>query len=140
MGNLNWLLLIGIIILWFTEKNVAWFCIYTFSPNHFIIYGSINSIIVLFIELYALSNLFIKIFSSIALFGIFICGLIFNEIIIIRLWKMDKYTNVEIDKRQKEETKLSMIKTNDNNSSGEFPENSFDSDLSDKRDRISSNL
>ena len=103
------------------------------------VYASINSIIVLFIELIKLSNLYITIFSLVALCAIFICGLIFNEIIIVRLWELDKNTNVEIDKRQKEETKLSMIKINDNNSNGgEFPENSFDSDiLSDKIDRIS---
>ena len=141
--NLNWLIFIGIIILWFIEKYVSWFCIYTFSPNHYTIYASINSIIVLFIELiqfpyFQPSNLFINIFITIALFGIFIFGLIFNEVIIIRLWELEKYTNVEIDKRQKEETKISMIKFNDNNSNGEIPDNSFDSDnLSDKIERIS---
>ena len=144
--SLTCFIFIGIIILWFIEKHIIWFCIYTFSPNHYTIYASINSIIVLFFELIKLSNIrlpdiIIIIFSFIALCAIFICGLIFNEIIIVRLWELDKYTNVEIDKRQKEETKLSMVKYNDNNSNsnGEFPENSFDSDnLSDKIDRISS--
>ena len=145
--NYNWLLLIGIIILWFIEKYVAWYCIYTFSPNHYTIYASINSIVILFIELVIIKiniiNLFVIIISSVALCGIIFCGLIFNEIIIIRLWELEKYTNVEIDKRQKEETKISMIKCNEYNSNYnsnvETPENSFDSDnLSDKRERISS--
>ena len=145
LGHSNWLLLIGIIILWFIEKYISWFCIYTFSPNHFIVYASINSIVLLFIELvirkFSFSNLFIIIFSSVALCGILFCGLIFNEIIIVRLWKLDKYTKVEIDKRQKEETILSMIKYNDNNNNEEFPDNSFNSDnLNDKIDRISSIL
>ena len=143
--KLNCLLFIGIIILWFLERYIVYFCVYTFSPNHYTIYASLNSIIVLFIELTGfpnvkLNNLFIIIFASVTLFGIVICGLIFNEIIIVRLWELDKYTNVEIDRRQKEETKISMIKYNDNMSNGEFPENSFDSDLSDKIERNSTNL
>ena len=138
--NLNCLIFIGIIILWFFERYIVYFCIYTFSPNHYTIYASISSILILFIEVIKLSDVFTIIFSSIALFGIFICGLIFNEIIIVRLWELDKYTNVDIDRRQKEETKISMIKYDDNNSNGEFPDNSFDSDMSDKIERNSTNL
>ena len=58
-------------------------------------------------------------------------GLIFNEIIIIRICELDKYTNVEINKRQKKETNISMARYDDNNN--EYPDNSFDSDnMSDK--------
>ena len=57
--------------------------------------------------------------------------IIFNEIIIIRICELDKYTNVEINKRQKKETNISMARYDDNNN--EYPDNSFDSDnLSDK--------
>ena len=70
-------------------------------------YASINTIVVLFIDVvideFKLENLIIYIFCFIALFGIFICGLIFNEIIIIRFCSMNKYTTKEIMRRQKEE-------------------------------------
>ena len=134
-GDYNWLLFIANIILWFAENYIKWFCIYSFSPNHYTVYASINSIIIIFIEIvvkhFNLKKIMIKIFSLIALCGIFICGLIFNEIIIIRICDLDKYTNVEINNRQKKETNISMVKYNENNS--EYPDNSFDSDnLSDK--------
>jgi len=135
LGDLNWLLFIGNIILWFAENYIKWFCIYSFSPNHYSVYASINSIIIIFIEIvvknFNTDKILIKIFSLIALCGIFICGLIFNEIIIIRICDLDKFTNVEINNRQKKETNISMVKYNENNS--EYPDNSFDSDnLSDK--------
>jgi len=134
-GDLNWLLFIGNIILWFAENYIKWFCIYSFSPNHYSVYASINSIIIIFIEIvvknFNSKKIEIKIFSLIALCGIFICGLIFNEIIIIRICDLDKYTNVEINNRQKNETNISMVKLNENNN--ENPDNSFDSDnMSDK--------
>ena len=138
-GSLNWLYFVGSIILWFAENYIVWFCIYEFSPNHYTVYASINSIIVIFIDIVeqnTFKNLFINILSFVALFIIFICGLIFNEIIIIRLCKMDKYTNVEINKRQKEDTKNSMVKYNENNKN-EIPDNSFDSE--NEKDRFSSN-
>lgn len=136
-GDLNWLLLFGNIILLFGENYIKWFCIYSFSPNHYTVYASINSIIIIFIEIvvknFNLREIFIKIFSLVALCGIFICGLIFNEIIIIRICDLDKYTNVEINNRQKKETEISMVKPDDNNNNNEYPDNSFDSDnLSDK--------
>ena len=37
----NFFIFIGIIILWFIEKYVAWFCIYTFSPNHYTMHASV---------------------------------------------------------------------------------------------------
>ena len=134
-GDYNWLLFIANIILWFAENYIKWFCIYSFSPNHYTVYASINSIIIIFIEIvvkhFNLKKIMIKIFSLIALCGIFICGLIFNEIIIIRICDLDKFTNVEINNRQKKETNISMVKYNENNS--ECPDNSFDSDnMSDK--------
>jgi hypothetical protein len=135
LGDLNWLLFIGNILLWFGENYIKWFCIYSFSPNHYSVYASINSIIIIFIEIVIKKNdfgkFFIKIFSLIALCGIFVCGLIFNEIIIIRICDLDKSTNVEINKRQKKETEISMVKCDEYNN--EYPDNSFDSDnLSDK--------
>ena len=138
-GSFNWLYFVGSIILWFFENYIVWFCIYEFSPNHYTVYASINSIIVIFIDIVeqnTFKNLFINILSFVALFIIFICGLIFNEIIIIRVCKMDKYTNVEINKRQKEDTKISMVKFNENNNN-ENPDNSFDSE--NEKDRFSSN-
>lgn len=117
-GTENWLLLIGNILLFFGENYIKWFCIYTFSPNHYTVYASINSIIILFIELVVknLKHLLIAIFSIVGLCGVLICGLIFNEIIILRICNMDKYTSIEINKRQKEETNISMVKLNSNNS------------------------
>jgi hypothetical protein len=137
----NFLILIGIIILWFAENYIVWFCIYTFSPNHYTIYASINSLSALLQELIKNFKWYLGIPSILALCGIFISGLIFNEIIIIRIFKMEINTNVEINRRQKEETQISMIKFSDSKSdhNNEFPENSFDSDLSNtKLDRNSS--
>ena len=109
-GEYNWviLILISIIILWFTENYVSWFCVYTFSPNHFTIYSSICIILELLFELIGFKEYNVKIIvlcilSVLVLFLIFISSLIFNEILIIRICKMDKNTNVEINKRQKEE-------------------------------------
>ena len=133
--NLNWLLLIGNIILWFGENYIKWFCIYTFSPNHYTVYASINSIIIIFVELvvknFQIKRFIIIIFSFVSLCGILLCGLIFNEIIIIRLFHLDEFTNVEINKRQKKETQISMKKY-DNNNGNEYPDNSFDSGNSDR--------
>ena len=104
---INITLFIVTILVWFIENNLIWFSIYEFSPNHYTVYASINTIVVLFIDVvideFRLENLIIYIFCFIALFGIFICGLIFNEIIIIRFCSMDKYTTKEIMRRQKEE-------------------------------------
>ena len=141
MDKYNFLIFIGIIILWFAENYIVWFCIYTFSPNHYTIYSSINSLSALLQKLIKNFNWYIGIPSILALCGIFISGLIFNEIIIIRIFKMEINTNVEINRRQKEETQISMIKFSDSKSdhNNEFPENSFDSDLSNtKLDRNSS--
>ena len=141
MDKYNFLIFIGIIILWFAENYIVWFCIYTFSPNHYTIYASINSLSALLQELIKNFKWYLGIPSILALCGIFISGLIFNEIIIIRIFKMEINTNVEINRRQKEETQISMIKFSDSKSdhNNEFPENSFDSDLSNtKLDRNSS--
>ena len=141
MDMYNFLIFIGIIILWFAENYIVWFCIYTFSPNHYTIYASINSLSALLQELIKNFKWYLGIPSILALCGIFISGLIFNEIIIIRIFKMEINTNVEINRRQKEETQISMIKFSDSKSdhNNEFPENSFDSDLSNtKLDRNSS--
>jgi hypothetical protein len=137
----NFPYLIGVIILWFAENYITWFCIYTFSPNHYTIYSSINSSTALLQELIRNYKLPVLIPSILALLGIFISGLIFNEIIIIRILKMEKNTNVEINRRQKDETQISMIRYSDSKSdhSNEFPETSFDSDLSNKLDRYSNN-
>lgn len=133
-GTENWLLLIGNILLFFGENYIKWFCIYTFSPNHYTVYASINSIIILFIELVVknLKHLLIAIFSIVGLCGVLICGLIFNEIIILRICNMDKYTSIEINKRQKEETNISMVKLNSNssitNNNNDIRTSSFGSD------------
>ena len=75
-------------------------------------------------------------FSLIALCGIFLCGLIFNEILILRFCNLDQFTKVEINKRQKKETQISMVRyNNSNNNNNENPDNSFDTDnMSDKND------
>jgi hypothetical protein len=97
-------------------------------------YASINSLFAIFMEICIqfitnsskIQNILIFIFSLVFLIIIFLCGLIFNEILIIRLLKMDTYTNVEIDKRQKDEIKISL--TNDINNNNNNPNNSFESD------------
>ena len=138
----QWITLILVIIFWFAENYIVWFCIYTFSPNHFTIYSSINSIAALIMEIYNYTfgennkNILMNLISIpfiIAVFGVFASGLIFNEIFIIRVCNMDKYTKVEINRRQKEETQITMVKYNPTNksnssSSNEFPESSFDSE------------
>ena len=140
------MVLILIIILWFGENFITWFCIYTFSPNHFTTYASINTIAALIMEIYnSISNnnnnnnyyknkefiIFICLSSILALFGVFVSGLIFNEILIIKVCNMDKYTNVEINRRQKEEIEINMVKYNSGNKSNnisECPDSSFESD------------
>ena len=134
------LLLILTVLVWWAENNIMWYSIYELSPNHYTVYASISSIIILFIELvikeFDIHTIFISVFTSVSLCGIFICGLIFNEIIIIRICGMDKYTNVEINKRQKLETINSLTKFN-----CELPETSFDNDSIDGRiSRSSSTL
>ena len=138
----QWITLILVIIFWFAENYIVWFCIYTFSPNHFTIYSSINSIAALIMEIYNYTfvennkNILMNLISIpfiIAVFGVFASGLIFNEIFIIRVCNMDQYTKVEINRRQKEETQITMVKYNSTNksnssSSNEFPESSFDSE------------
>ena len=127
---------IGTIIFFFFEKYMSWFCIYTFSPNHYIMYASINTLFAIFMEIciqfktnYSkIQNILIFIFSLVFLIFIFLCGLIFNEILIIRLLKLDTYTNVEIDKRQKDEIKISLTNDINNNNNNNNPNNSFESD------------
>ena len=138
LGDYNWLILIGIIILWFFENYIVWFCIYAFSPNHYTIYSSINSLSSLLLALYGKEKWYI-VFAIFALCGVFFCGLVFNEIIIIRLCNMDKNTNVEINRRQKEEAQISMVKYDDRRSNNRFTDNSFDSDMSTKDNRSSCN-
>ena len=133
----NIMLLIATIILWFAENNVIWFSIYAFSPNHYTVYASINTIIVLFIDvvidLFDYHNIIIYIFYTISLLGIFICGLIFNEIILVRLWGLDKNTIVEINKRQKLETEKTVARMN-----LELSEASYNSDNDSTIDKCTS--
>jgi len=104
---------IATLIIWWIENNLIWFAIYEFSPNHYTVYSSITTIIILILDIYEKHKSDIILFFSIfALCSIFICGLILNEIIIIRMCKMDKNTNVEINRRQREETENSIIKFN----------------------------
>lgn len=97
------------IFLWFLENYLIWFCVSTLSPNHCVIYRNIGTIFYILRDLYNNENKFISITSIISLVWVLICGLIFNEIIIIRVCKFDKYTAVELNKRQKEEVKNSFI-------------------------------
>jgi len=131
------LILIGIILLWFVENYVVWFCISTFSPNHFTIYSSISSIFALIIEIK--QNILLVLPVFLILCGIFISTLIFNEIIIIRFYKMDINTNVEINRRQKEEKQNIKIRNSDTNNSNnnDLTENSFNSEISNKNGRDS---
>ena len=125
----NTILLIITLIVWSLENNLIWFSIYEFSPNHYTVYASITTIFILFFDIAKNATEgkhYITLISSIvALCSIFICGLIFNEIIIIGMCKMDKNTHVEINRRQKEETGKTVIKFN-----YELPESSFDSEAS----------
>jgi hypothetical protein len=131
------LILIGIILLWFVENYVVWFCISTFSPNHFTIYSSISSIFALIFEIK--QNILLVLPVFLILCGIFISTLIFNEIIIIRFYKMDINTNVEINRRQKEEKQNIKIRNSDTNNSNnnDLTENSFNSEISNKNGRDS---
>ena len=52
---------------------------------------------------------------------------------------MDKNTNVEINRRQKEEAQISMVKYDDRRRNNRFTDNSFDSDMSTKDNRSSCN-
>ena len=99
------------IIFWFFENNLIWFCISFFSPNHYLIFRNISSILVILYDLASEKGIFDykTIISFFALIGIFICGLIFNEIIIIRIFKLEKDTAEELYKRQKEEYEKNNI-------------------------------
>lgn len=101
--NINIFYFVVSIICWFIENNLIWFCISSLSPNHYIIYRNISSTFIIIMKIVEYKNWYIDIISVISLISIFICGLIFNEIIIIHIYDLDKYTTIEIDKRQKEE-------------------------------------
>jgi hypothetical protein len=132
------LYLIGTIICFFFEKYMSWFCINKFSPNHYTMYSSINSLWIIFWEIcgnffenekYTFGNVLIFVFSLSVFIIIIVCSLIFNEILIIKLFHLDKYTNVEINKRQKYETKITL--TNQGNTSPRIsnnPNNTYDSE------------
>ena len=123
---------IATLFIWWAENNLIWFAIYEFSPNHYTVYSSITTIFILILYIYEKSNNNIILFFSIfALCSIFICGLILNEIIIIRMCKMDKNTNVEINRRQREETENSIIKFN-----YELHEASSDTESSCSEDKV----
>jgi hypothetical protein len=127
----NTIILIITLVVWSIENNLIWFSIYEFSPNHYTVYASITTIFILFFDIYKKGKSYIILISSIfALCSIFICGLIFNEIIIIGMCKMDKNTNVEINRRQKEETESSIIRFN-----YELPDASFDTESSCSEDK-----
>ena len=107
-------LFFGSIFLWFIENNLIWYCISSLSPNHYIIYRNISSTFIIIIKLIKdKEKIYIVIISFISLIGIFVCGLIFNEIIIIRICNLEKYTIIEIDKRQKEELEYNVIESGD---------------------------
>ena len=117
-GEINKIKFLSEIILWFFENLLIWFCISELSPNHYIIYRNISSLFNVFKEnindeIY-IDEIYMEIISFIALIGIFICGLIFNELIIIRICGFDKYTALEVDKRQKEEIENNFKETFDN--------------------------
>ena len=107
----------GVMISWFFENYLCWFCISEFSPNHYIIYRNISSILIILKEFLHNINIYknyVIIIFFIAIIGIFICGLIFNEIIILKFCKFDKYTAIELDRRQKEEIKNTLKKSFEN--------------------------
>lgn len=112
-SEINKIQFFSTIILWFVENHLIWFCISELSPNHYIIYRNISSLFNVFKEIYG-DKIYMQIISFIALIGIFICGLIFNELIIIRICGFDKYTALEVDRRQKEEIENNFKETSDN--------------------------
>ena len=117
----------GSILFWFIENNLIWYCISSLSPNHYIIYRNISSTFIIMIKLILDGEkIHIIIISFVSLIGIFICGLIFNEIIIIRICQLEKYTIIELDKRQKEELEYNEIESGDENNKNV----STDSDMS----------
>ena len=104
----------GSILFWFIENNLIWYCISSLSPNHYIIYRNISSTFIIIIKLILDGEkIYIIIISFVSLVGVFICGLIFNEIIIIRICQLEKYTIIELDKRQKEELEYNVIESGD---------------------------
>ena len=133
----NTIILIITLVVWSIENNLIWFSIYEFSPNHYTVYASITTIFILFFDIYKKGKSYIILISSIfALCSIFICGLIFNEIIIIGMCKMDKNTNVEINRRQKEETESSIIRFNYELIDASFDTESSCSEDKDKVERV----
>ena len=131
-SSITTIFFIATLFIWWAENNLIWFAIYEFSPNHYTVYSSITTIIILILDIYRNGKSKIILFFSIfALCSIFICGLILNEIIIIRMCKMDKNTNVEINRRQREETENSIIKFN-----YELHEASSDTESSCSEDKV----
>lgn len=111
------------IFLFFIENSLKWFCISFFSPNHCLIFINISSILIILKDLYIEKGLDYRILISfLALFGNMICGLIFNEIIIMNICNLNKNTAVELDKRQQEEYDKNNIDNLDNETRNAFSE------------------
>jgi hypothetical protein len=101
-------------------------------------YSSINSLWAIFWEIcgnffenekYTFGNVLIFVFSLSVFIIIIVCSLIFNEILIIKLFHLDKYTSVEINKRQKYETKITLTNQSNNNPRiSNNPNNSYESE------------
>lgn len=91
------------VILWFFENLFIWTTINLLSPCHYMIYANISMIAfsVPLKKLFTESKYGIAYYIIIAFIGIIFASLIFNEIIIIRLFGLDKYTVIEICKRER---------------------------------------
>ena len=135
MDILNIIILLLSIFLWFIDNYISWFCISEFGPNHYIVFTNVSSILIIYKELICDSNkklslniILVFVFTFI---GMIICGLIFNEIIIIRVWNLERYTAVEIDKRQREEiNKININITINDDSYDEDDTRNSDTDAS----------
>lgn len=127
LRNLNlreWVLFIFYLVFLTTEIAANWLLITYYSVNHF---SAVYSILLFFKCIFADNNKKNLIINTIGSFFIIIMSFVYNEIIVLKFWGLDKNTHDEITKRAMNEVKLineginfgstSNINFNENNNS-----------------------
>ena len=98
------------IILCFLWNAGVWFTLYYLTPCHFIISESISEYIYNIINYFSgikYESIYIIIYSIIYIINLFLF-LVYDEIIILKFWDMDKYTKKMIERRESIDTNLSF--------------------------------
>ena len=126
----SFLLFMGDIISQFLYNLGAWITIYYFSPLHIIICENVIEIYYYLydikenLEIWNEMGFYLNIwFMPTVLFFNLICSLIFNEIIILKCFKLDYYTRIRIEEREKNdfENFLNMDENSTSENNETFP-------------------